>query len=547
MSLKDELFKKQLSDLKSNDNNYIKWNSYFIFISLVFGIIWLVSMPINYNLSWFYILAEALYLSFVLLILYFFSRLSISFLYIGWAVFSFASFLHFLKQFTLTSGIFGHIFEKILMSFGLIIFTFGVYTFISRYYNKSAEVKQVNKDYESVFKNSQDAIFLIDVIKNDSISFQYNRLNPAHEKMTGLLSEDVQGKTPAELLGEELGSKVRENYLRCFENKQTLLYEEELDLPAGKEIWHTKLTPIFDDQNNIVQLLGTSRNITHQKEMAAALKKNEKKYRELFEESPIGLLKSDLEGNILDCNQQLIELLGAPDKEAVKEYNLNSILGIKEIWDKDYISSENKEAIEGEINFKSKWNKEVYLNYKVETVCSDHEILEVIIACRDISREKEIENKLVHLSFHDQLTGLYNRRYFENELERLNSSRRLPIAVVVGDLDNLKKINDNYGHKKGDQYIKKAAQMIKNNFREDDITARIGGDEFAVLLPETDYKTALKISSRLKSSCEESEIDDNFHISTGCAVKNTMDEDLEDIFIRADQRMYQEKKANKFD
>jgi diguanylate cyclase (GGDEF)-like protein/PAS domain S-box-containing protein len=547
MSLKDKLFKKQLSDLKSNDKNYKKWNSYFILISLTVGILWLVFMPANYNLDLFYIFAEAFYLIFVLLILYFFSRLSISFLYIGWSVFSFASFLHFIRQFTLTSGIYGHLFEKILMSFGLIIFTFGVYLFISRYYNKSAEVKQVNKDYESVFKNSQDAIFLIDVIKNGSINFQYNRLNPAHEKMTGFLTEEVQGKTPAELLGEELGSKVRENYLRCFENKQTLLYEEELDLPAGKEIWHTKLTPIFDDQNNIVQLLGTSRNITHQKEMEAALKKNEKKYRELFEESPIGLLKSDLDGNILDCNQQLIELLGAPDKEAVKEHNLNNIPVVKEIWDKDYISSADRESIEGEINFKSKWNKEVYLNYKVETVCSDHEILEVIIACRDISREKEIENKLVYLSFHDQLTGLYNRRYFENELERLNNSRRLPIAVVVGDLDNLKKINDNYGHKKGDQYIKKAAQMIKNNFREDDITARIGGDEFAVLLPETDYETASKISSRLESSCKESEIDDNFHISTGCAVKNTMDEDLEDIFIRADQRMYQEKKANKFD
>lgn len=543
MSLKDKLFKKQLSDLKSNEKNYIKWNSYFILITLTVGIAWLIFMPVNYNLDLFYIIAEAVYLAFVLLILYFFSRLSISFLYIGWAVFSFSSFLHFINQFTLTSGIYEHLFEKILMSIGLVIFTFGVYIFISLYYNKSAEVKQVNKDYESVFKNSQDAIFLVDVIKNGGVKFQYNRLNPAHEKMTGLLSEDVQGKNPAELLGEELGAKVRGNYLKCFEKRQTLLYEEELDLPAGKEIWHTKLTPISDEQDNIVQLLGTSRNITIRKEVEAALKKNEKKYRQLFEKSPIGLLKTDLEGNILDCNQQLVKLLGAPDKEAVKEHNLNNITVVKKIWDKDYISSANRDSIEGEMNFKSKWGKEVYLNYKVETVCSDHEILEMIIACSDISREKEIENKLVHLSFHDQLTGLYNRRYFENEVERLNSSRRLPIAVVIGDLDNLKKINDNYGHKKGDQYIKKAAQVIKDNFREDDIIARIGGDEFAVLLPETDYKTALKISSRLKSSCEECTIDYNFHISTGCAVKNKMEEELEDVFNRADHRMYQEKKA----
>ncbi|MFW6295175.1 MAG: diguanylate cyclase [Halanaerobium sp.] len=543
MSLKDKLFKKKLSDLKSSEKNYKKWNLYFTLIVLILGILWLSLMPINFNLDSLSIFAEVIYLSFVLLILYFFSHLSVSFLYIGWSIFSLASFLHFINQFTSTPNFYQNLFEKILMSLGLIIFTLGVYIFISRYQKTAAEARFISKDYENIFKNSQDAIFLVDLVRNARIKFKYNRLNPVHEKMTGLLTEDVQGKTPAEVLGEELGAEVRKNYLRCIEEEQTLIYEEELDLPAGKEIWHTKLTPIFNEQDKIVQLLGISRNITENRKMEAELKQSEKKFRRLFEESPIGLLRTDLEGNILDCNQQLVELLGAPDRDAVKAYNLKSIPAIQEIWSEDYISSAERESIEGEIHFKSKWDKEVFLNYKVETVCSDSEILEVIIACSDISREKEIEDKLVYMSFHDQLTGLYNRRYFENEMERLNNSRRLPIAVVVGDLDKLKEINDTYGHKKGDQYIKKAAQMIKDNFREEDIAARIGGDEFAVLLPETDFKTALKISRRIKISCEEFSENDRFHISIGCAVKNNMEENLEDIFIKADQRMYQEKKA----
>lgn len=79
----------------------------------------------------------------------------------------------------------------------------------------------------------------------------------------------------------------------------------------------------------------------------------------------------------------------------------------------------------------------------------------------DVSKRVEQEAEIKYLSYHDGLTNLYNRRYFEAEMERMNHSRNYPISIIIGDLDNLKIINDTYGHLNGDQYLKKSAEILK--------------------------------------------------------------------------------------
>src|SRR6056297_1919197 len=117
---------------------------------------------------------------------------------------------------------------------------------------------------------------------------------------------------------------------------------------------------------------------------------------------------------------------------------------------------------------------------------------------RDITERKEEEKKIKYLSFHDQLTGLYNRRYFEDTIARLDRSRKLPIGIITADIDNLKQINDLYGHNIGDKYIKKTAKVIYSSVREEDIVSRIGGDEFAVVLPEVKRTDISNIKDRIQ-------------------------------------------------
>jgi diguanylate cyclase (GGDEF)-like protein len=158
---------------------------------------------------------------------------------------------------------------------------------------------------------------------------------------------------------------------------------------------------------------------------------------------------------------------------------------------------------------------------------------------------KELLNEVEYLSFHDEMTGLYNRRYFENELDRLSVSRRLPITLLVADMDNLKIVNDNYGHKMGDLYIKAAAEILKKSSREEDVAARIGGDEFAIILPETAFEAADKVYRRIKSNLREYNQQQNLveelDISLGFAVRTEKDQNLDQIFKKADKMMYNNK------
>lgn len=122
---------------------------------------------------------------------------------------------------------------------------------------------------------------------------------------------------------------------------------------------------------------------------------------------------------------------------------------------------------------------------------------------RDITDRKKAEEKIEYLSFHDGLTGLYNRAYFDEELNRLDTERQLPITIVMGDLNGLKVINDIYGHSRGDMLLRNIADILKESFRKEDIISRWGGDEFISILPKTSVKDAESIIKRIKELCEE--------------------------------------------
>ena len=151
-------------------------------------------------------------------------------------------------------------------------------------------------------------------------------------------------------------------------------------------------------------------------------------------------------------------------------------------------------------------------------------------------------NRLEYLSFHDSLTGLYNRMFFEEELRRLDTDRNLPISIIVGDMNGLKLTNDIFGHDAGDQLLIKLAEVLKKVCRADDIIARVGGDEFSILLPKTSNEEAKGIIKRVQDEFSKEKVEAiRGSISMGCATKFSAEQDIFQIAKSAEDLMYSAK------
>ncbi len=161
----------------------------------------------------------------------------------------------------------------------------------------------------------------------------------------------------------------------------------------------------------------------------------------------------------------------------------------------------------------------------------------------EIKEKERIQKELKYLSIHDSLTGLYNRAYFEEELDRLSKSRQYPISIIIGDVDNLKDLNDLEGHSAGDDLLQAAAQVLRSAFRPEDVVTRIGGDEFAILLPGSDESVVQRAMDRVTSGLDTQQISIMGHhlrISLGGATARN-GESLQQIFRQADENMYKMK------
>ncbi|MCL6559434.1 MAG: diguanylate cyclase, partial [Firmicutes bacterium] len=187
----------------------------------------------------------------------------------------------------------------------------------------------------------------------------------------------------------------------------------------------------------------------------------------------------------------------------------------------------------------------LYLDCRSNPILDENGDIQMVVEqFYDVTERRRVEEQLRYLTLHDSLTGLYNRAYFEEEMRRLGSGRHTPIGIIVCDVDGLKLVNDTLGHDAGDRLLAAAANVIRGSFRPDDMVARIGGDEFAILLPKSDRNAVEGACQRIRdaiSRYNDEQPDIPLSISVGFAFSEDARLNIVELFKEADNNMYREK------
>ena len=401
------------------------------------------------------------------------------------------------------------------------------------------ELKAQQRLLEGVINGVSDVLF----IQHPDHSIE--RYNQAGYELLGMTPEEVKGKKCYELIGRD---RECEQCTTSIALKTGKLEKKQQYFPNLGVYLDCRSNPVLDSKGSVVQIVGQLRDITKQKEQEKLLRESEEKYRALFNQSGVGIYLHDLTGQILDVNQEACLQLGYSRDELLKQkiFDLHPNHANTVNLAKDQILSKwnqwkprQRVTLEGEHQHKDG----TLVPVQISTGLVHYEDQKLILAiAQDITERKQAEEKIRYMSFHDSLTGLYNRYYLEEEMKRLDTQRQLPISIIMTDVNGLKLVNDTYGHSTGDKVLIQAAQILKRFCREDDIIARWGGDEFVVILPRTNKKDAWAICKRINNECCKDYVKGvPVSMATGVSSKDRIDKDLARVLKEAEDHMYRHK------
>ena len=382
---------------------------------------------------------------------------------------------------------------------------------------------------------------------------RFIRVNKAFAEAMKLAKEGIEGKTALEVFPDQATNYLKDDKEVIASGKPKIGIIEPIDTASGTRWLHTDKIPYRDIDGNIIGIIGFAVDITERRHAEEALHESEKRYRSLFEETHAIMLLIDPDnGTIVDANPAAFTYYGW-SREELKRRKID---GINTMTSKE-VSAEIQLALS------EKRNVFFFKHRRADGTLRDVEVYAgpvpmkgkvlLLSIVHDITDRKRAVEQIEQMAYQDSLTGLPNRKLFSDRLgialtQAQRNKKEVEIAML--DLDNFKDVNDTLGHAAGDLLLKAAAERLSAALRKGDTVARIGGDEFVLILPELkEAEDAIQVAQKIVDGFRKPFLIDTNQLvvttSIGIAVYPNDGADGDILLKNADIAMYQAKEAGR--
>jgi len=360
---------------------------------------------------------------------------------------------------------------------------------------------------------------------------------------------DFSGFSREELIGKyftkrvNLSTKEIPRYMELFktvlEGKEGKPFEITQKHKNGDVLYgEVYFGPLTNEDNKITGFKIIIKDITQKKKAEIRFQESKNKFDLLFRSSLSGVVIHN-NGRIVEVNDTFSTMFGCDLSYPVRRNLLEFIA--PEF--RETMTNRIKSEYEGSYEIKGLKSTGSKINIEVTgraiTYRDEQSRIEIL---NNINEQRKAERRIRYLSFHDKLTELYNRAYFEKVLANIYRDRQLPLNFLICDLNGLRLVNDAFGYEEGDKLLKRLAKILKYCSREEDIIARWGEDEFFILMPRSLEEDVRKLQNRVKKICAKTRDQKiPLNISIGISTRENLDQNLTDVIKEAENNMYKNK------
>jgi diguanylate cyclase (GGDEF)-like protein/PAS domain S-box-containing protein len=370
-------------------------------------------------------------------------------------------------------------------------------------------------------------------------------------------AKEAGKSSPEELIGKddystpsgEQTEKYRADDAEIMRSGVAKINIEELHITAnGEQGWiRTTKAPLRDANGEVFGLLGAFEDITQKKLAEQELFYEKERLRVTLLSIGDAVITTDQGKKVTLINPVAEVLTGWRAKEAMGK-DVDLVLTLES----EMTAKKGRNPIDEVIRkgktvelanhtrvISKQGNKRIIEDSAAPILGTDGTLQGVVMVFRDVTDKILKQDEVLFLSYHDRLTALYNRRYVEEQMKKMEGMDRYPLSIILGDINGLKMVNDVLGRLEGDRFLIEASKLLMNTCRPSDIVARWGGDEFIILLPNTDAAETEQICETIREKCKEvTAINLNLSISLGYAVRKDATEEIAKTIHTAEEAMY---------